>query len=107
MTYILLVVVALTALGIVAAITTKTSPKEEDNTTPKSTSSTCSTCDGTNSKCEQECMMEAAVRPIDYFDDEELDVFKGRPSNKYNDEDFDILFNAIETIHEDDAIAWS
>ena len=107
MTYILLVVVALTALGIVAAITTKTSPKEEDNTTPKSTSSTCSTCDGTNSKCEQECMMEAAVRPIDYFDDEELDVFKGRPSNNYNDEEVELFAEVLYTMRPDEVASWN
>lgn len=47
----------------------------------------CGGCDGTDAKCEQECMMEAATKDIEYFDDEELDRFAHRDSNDYTDEE--------------------
>ena len=42
---------------------------------------------GTDDKCEQVCMMEAAVKGVEYYDDEELDRFRGRPSDQYTDEE--------------------
>ncbi len=107
MTYILLAVVALAALGVVAALTTTSSRKEGESTIPQPQSSTCSTCDGTNSKCEQECMMEAAVKPIEYFDDEELDVFKGRSSDKYTDEEVEMFAEVLYTMRPDEVVSWN
>ena len=41
--------------------------------------------------------MEAATRDIEYYDDEELDQYKGRPSDSYNDDEVqhfaDVLFS--------------
>ena len=51
------------------------------------TKPTCDTCNGEDSRCEQECMMEAATKPIEYYDDEELDRFAQRPSDSYTDEE--------------------
>ncbi len=57
----------------------------------------CGGCDGSDSKCEQECMMEAATKDIEYFDDEELDRFARRPSGEYTDEETeefrDVMFS--------------
>lgn len=47
----------------------------------------CGGCDGTDTKCEQECMMEAATKDIEYFDDEDLDRFARRPSSEYTDDE--------------------
>ena len=45
----------------------------------------CNTCNGENSKCEQECMMEAATKEIEYYDDEELDRFAGSQEDSPQD----------------------
>ena len=47
----------------------------------------CTTCSPESPKCEQTCMMEAATKPIEYFDDEELDAFRGRPADGYTDDE--------------------
>lgn len=67
----------------------------------------CSTCDGTlTGKCEQECMMEAAVKPVEYFDDEELDRFQGRPSDQYNDEEAEEFRDVMLTMRQEEVPAW-
>ena len=45
--------------------------------------------------------MEAATRDVEYYDDEELDQYKGRPSDSYNDAD--VLFS----LRPEDARGWA
>ncbi len=66
----------------------------------------CATCDGTLSKCEQECMMEAATKEIEYFDDEELDVFAGRQSDSYDEQEVEQFSEVLHTMREDEVQAW-
>lgn len=69
--------------------------------------STCSTCNGEDSRCEQECMMEAATKPIEYYDDEELDRFANRPSDSYTDEEAENFREVLYTMKPDDVKGWN
>ena len=51
--------------------------------------------------------MEAAVKPIEYFDDEELDVFKGRSSDKYTDEEVEMFAEVLYTMRPDEVVSWN
>ncbi|MCF0245005.1 MAG: hypothetical protein HUK06_09535 [Bacteroidaceae bacterium] len=73
----------------------------------KPVASDCGTCDGTNSKCEQECMMEAATKDIVYFDDEELDRFARRPSDQYTDEEADEFREVLYSMMTDEVKEWN
>ena len=44
-------------------------------------------CCGQHAVCEKELLMKAAAESIDYFDDEELDRFRGRRPDAYTDEE--------------------
>ena len=67
----------------------------------------CATCDGTpQAKCEQECMMEAAVRPVEYFDDEELDAYRGRPSDAYTADEAEQFRDVMLTMRQDEIPVW-
>lgn len=68
---------------------------------------TCSTCNGEDSRCEQECMMEAATKPIEYYDDEELDRFANRPSDSYTDEEAENFREVLYTMKPDDVKGWN
>ena len=99
---------ALIVLALFAAITTLFSKKKEgepDVVMP--TSGDCSSCDGTDDKCEQVCMMEAATREIEYYDDEELDRFRGRQSNQYTDEEAEEFANILYTMQPQEAKGWN
>ena len=67
----------------------------------------CSRCSPDNVMCEQECMLKAATEPVEYFDDEELDVYKGRASNSYNEEETAQFADVLETLKANEAKAWN
>ena len=71
------------------------------------TKPTCDTCNGEDSRCEQECMMEAATKPIEYYDDEELDRFALRPSDSYTDEEAEEFREVLYTMKPDDVKGWN
>lgn len=67
----------------------------------------CATCDGSpQTRCEQDCMMEAATREIEYFDDEELDTFRGRPASDYTDDEADQFRDVMLTMQPGEVPAW-
>jgi len=94
---------ALVALGLMVAIFNR-----RDADTPVVVPrGDCATCDGTPAtKCEQECMMEAATRDIEYFDDEELDAFRGRSSDQYTDDEAEQFRDVMLTMRPDEVPAW-
>jgi len=102
-----ILILSIVALGVLAAIGTLIANRGKDDDTPIHVEQTCATCDGTAStKCEQECMMEASTKPIEYFDDEELDTFKGTPSDAYTDEEVEEFANVLYTMRQDEVAAW-
>ena len=99
---------ALIVLALFAAITTLfTKKKEGEPDVVMPTSGDCSSCDGTDDKCEQVCMMDAATREIEYYDDEELDRFRGRQSNQYTDEEAEEFANILYTMQPQEAKGWN
>ena len=67
----------------------------------------CSSCDGTDDKCEQVCMMEAATKEVEYYDDEELDRFRGRPSDGYTDSEAEAFAEVMQTMRPDEVKGWN
>ena len=100
-----ILVVAIIVLGIVLAIAHLLT-NSGDEEPPIVTKQTCATCTGDNDKCEQECMMEAATKEIEYFDDEELDAFKGRPADTFTDEEVAKSSYIFETMRPDEVAGW-
>lgn len=67
----------------------------------------CGGCDGTDSKCEQECMMEAATKDVEYFDDEELDRFARRASSDYTDEEAEEFREVLYSMQSEEVKEWN
>ena len=67
----------------------------------------CTSCSPESPQCEQACMMEAATQPIEYFDDEELDAFKGRAADSYTDEEVEQFAYILHTMQPNEVAAWS
>ena len=99
-------ILAVVLLGLLTAIGVVLSGKEAANSEVKEADG-CATCNGDNEKCEQTCMMEAAVRDIEYFDDEELDVFKGRPSDSYSETEIEQFRDVVYTMRPEEVAAWN
>lgn len=104
----LILLAALVVLGIVAAVATKILVNSADGDTPVAgAGSDCGTCNGDNDKCEQTCMMEAAVKKVEYYDDEELDQYRGRPSDGYSDDETEQFRDILYTMRQDEVAGWS
>ena len=98
-----ILIVALVVLGTIAAGASLLWDKEAKITV----GADCSTCNGENDRCEQTCMMEAAVKEVEYFDDEDLDRYKGRPSDGYTDDEAEEFREVLETMRPDEVKAWN
>jgi len=103
-----LIVIILIALGVLfAALKLFHKSSFEHSSAVRNTSSAvCSTCSGSSAKCEQECVMEAATHPIEYFDDEELDRFKGKDSSAYTEEEIEEFAEVFHTMYQTEVKDW-
>ena len=100
-------VISLVILGFIAAILGLVSHKKGEDEEPLVEGVSCNTCNGDNSKCEQECMMEAATKEIEYYDDEELDHFRGRASDEYTDEEAELFAEVLYTMKPEEVSGWN
>lgn len=103
----LYLIIALIALGVVAALIAVVRSKQGHIDEVVTTTADCGTCNGENTKCEQECMMEAATKPIVYFDDEELDRYRHRPSDCYTDEEAEEFAEVMYTMRPEEVKDWN
>lgn len=101
-----ILVISIILLGIIVALSAKLFGKG-DVDTPILEKGGCATCNGDNSKCEQECMMEAATKEIEYYDDEQLDAYRGRPADGYSDEEAEEFREVLYTMRQDEAEGWN
>ena len=51
--------------------------------------------------------MEAAIRDIEYFDDEELDAFKGRTADGYSDEEAEQFREILYSMRQEEVKDWT
>ena len=102
----LYLVLALVVLGLISAIFGIISHRKGEDEEPLQEGVSCNTCNGENSKCEQECMMEAATREIEYYDDEEQDRYRGRRSDEYTDDEVHEFADVLYTMRSDEVAGW-
>ena len=105
----LILILSIVALGIFAALYSMLSSRgKHGEDEPITVAQTCATCDGTAStKCEQDCMMEAATKEIEYYDDEDLDRFAGREADDYTDEEVEEFSEVLYTMQPEEVAGWN
>lgn len=64
------------------------------------------TCCGQHNICEQDSLINTFVEDIDYFDDEELDKYKGRSAENYSAEEVDEFREVFYTMNDEDKPRW-
>ena len=108
MNIILIGILAIVGMGVIVGASTLISrhnSTEPDVVAPAA--GDCATCSGINDDCEQTCMMEAATKEVEYYDDEELDRFKGKESSEYTDDEAEEFSEVLYTMRPDEAKGWS
>ena len=56
--------------------------------------------------CDLDCMTPIIKQDIDYYDDEELDAYKGKASDQYTDDETEEFRNGFYTMQEEDVPGW-
>lgn len=98
--------IALVVLGAIAAFVSLWNGGDDDGYASPDAAQ-CGACTGDNIRCEHECMLEAAVKDVEYYDDEELDGFRGRPSAGYTDEEVQQFAEVLYTLRPEEVRGWS
>ena len=105
MLILLYMLIALACLGIVAGIASwwhyKHAPKDEPVVNPADME-----CCGQHEVCEKESLLAAISKQIDYYDDEELDRFRGREGNEYSEAEAEEFRNVLYTMHSEEVAGW-
>ena len=65
-----------------------------------------SECCGQHQICEKESLLAAVSKQIEYYDDEELDRFKGHSSDEYTEEEIEEFRNILYTSQEVEVAGW-
>lgn len=63
-------------------------------------------CCGQHEVCEKESLLAAVSREIEYYNDEELDRFRGRTSDEYTDEEIDEFRDVLYTMRDYEVAGW-
>ena len=63
-------------------------------------------CCGKHAVCEKQKLAEARMRSAQYFDDEDLDRFSGRPSDQYTDQEVEEFRYVLYTMRQDEVREW-
>jgi len=63
-------------------------------------------CCGQHATCERDSLLAAVSKDIIYYDDEELDQFKGRASDEYSDEEADQFATVFYELKEIEVAGW-
>ena len=64
-------------------------------------------CCGQHEICEKESLLSAVSKQIEYYDDEELDQFAGKPSDSYTPEEEEQFRYVLYTMKEDEVAGWA
>ena len=63
-------------------------------------------CCGQHETCEKDSLLAAVSKGIEYYNDEELDRFRGRYSDAYTDEEVEEFREVMLTCKDDEVAGW-
>ena len=63
-------------------------------------------CCGQHEVCEKESLLAAISKQIEYYDDEELDRFRGRESSEYTETEAEEFRNVLYTMQSEEVAGW-
>lgn len=101
-----LIILAVTVLtGLVLYIHHRLTVKPEDDvvTEPRPEDECC----GQHEVCEKESLLQGLDQTIVYYDDEELDAFKGIAADSYTEDQIEQFRDVLYTLKSDDLAGWA
>lgn len=105
----LYIFIAMVVIGVILYIHDRLTNKPGENTAQeaKTQQEECNDdCCGTHEVCPSEMMLKHINEPVVYYDDEELDSFKGRDANDYTDDELEQWRDVLYTLRHDELLSW-
>lgn len=102
----LVLLIALLCLGVVAAAFGIYIGRRNNGQAPEIHEASPADCCGQHAVCEKESLLAAVSRDIEYYDDEELDRYAGRPDDQYTDDEAEEFDNIFGTMRAEDVAGW-
>lgn len=103
-----IVVVTLVVLGVLVAVLKSLGIGAGEE--PKAgTGHSCATCSGAGadgSGCVNECLLRNLTAEPVYFDDEELDAYRGRSSSSYTEKEVEEFAEVMHTMRPEEVKEW-
>ena len=107
MIVVILILLAIICLGVVAAILRKSyNWKIEEKKEQSASIQSLDGCCGAHEICEKESLLAAVSKNIEYYDDEELDRFKGYSSNSYSSGEVQEFADVLYTLRSEEVAGW-
>ena len=100
---------AMVVIGVILYIHDRMTnhPGEQQDEIVQPTQDACTDdCCGTHDVCPSEMMLKHIDDPVIYYEDEELDGFKGRDPSSYNDKEVEQFRDVLYTLKPDEIMAW-
>ena len=63
-------------------------------------------CCGQHETCERDSLLAAVSKKIEYYDDEELDEWKGTPADRYDDRQTETFREILYSMRSDEVAGW-
>ena len=63
-------------------------------------------CCGAHEICERDSLLAAVSKKIEYYDDEELDEWKGTPADRYDDRQTETFREILYSMRSDEVAGW-
>ncbi len=99
-------VIALSGLAIVTAIIAIFQSREDDESIEEEVKVSSGACCGMHNTCERDSLLAAVSSHIVYYDDEELDSYKGRGADSYSEAEINEFREILLTLRDDDVAGW-
>lgn len=114
MVLIIIIVAALVLLGVIAAFADKVRAKKlqrqlergEIEEVPAEVNPVDMECCGQHEVCEKDSLLAAVSKQVEYYNDEELDRFRGREGDEYTEEECDEFREVLYTMRDDEVAGW-
>lgn len=108
----LYILIALVAVGLTLYIFDRRSHRKEvadeiPDDTPDGSGAEDEECCGMHITCERDSLLASVSEGVEYFDDEELDVFKGRDADDYSEQEIEQFRDVLLTLLPDDIAPWA
>lgn len=106
----LYILMAIVAVGVVLKLTDRRPRKPGDEPATADTADTTDDdgeCCGMHITCERDSLLASVSPQVEYFDDEELDAYRGRRADAYSDTEIEQFRDILLTLQPDDIAPWA